>query len=299
MADDNASLLDLGRPQDAPGAPQGDASTPPATGGQGDAFDAPRPPPGGPPPGSTPPPPAAPAARPEFIEEKFWDPATGQPRVKELAQSYRELQKQFSRGEHKPPANPAGYRLEAPPEAAHLVGSQGGEDPVSGWFREFAHKEGWSQDQAQRVYSGYLGMLSQAVGPPVDPRAELQKLGPNGQGLVESLYMKGRQWVEHGVLSEDDFEEYKLMAGTAAGIKVMHKILAHMGDQPIPNLPYMGEQTVTPQDLDALYHERVKDGPYAGKRRYEIDASFRAKIDAMYERLYGTEPQGRPAVFGG
>jgi len=298
MADDNAnaSLLDLGKTADGAGAPPGDSGTPPAPGGQGDAFAAPRSPPGGPPPPSSPPPPAA---RPDFIEDKFWDPATGQPRVRELAQSYRELQKQFSRGEHKPPADPHGYRLTPPPEAAHLASPEGEGDPMSDWFRSYAHQEGWSQDQAQKFYTGYLGMLAKAVGEPVNPQTELKKLGPQGQSLVESLYRKGRQWVEHGVLSEDDFEEYKIMAGTAAGIKVMHKILAHMGEQPIPNLPYLGEQSMTPADLDALYHEKVKDGPYAGKRRYEIDPGFRAKVDAQFERLYGNEPAGRPMIFGG
>ena len=40
--------------------------------------------------------------KPEYIEDKFWDPEKGV-KTEELSHSYSELQKQFSMGKHKAP----------------------------------------------------------------------------------------------------------------------------------------------------------------------------------------------------
>ena len=40
--------------------------------------------------------------KPEFLEDKFWDPKEGV-KVEDLNNSYQELQKQFSMGKHKAP----------------------------------------------------------------------------------------------------------------------------------------------------------------------------------------------------
>ncbi|MCA0451215.1 MAG: hypothetical protein LCH62_15835 [Proteobacteria bacterium] len=134
----------------------------------------PNPPPNPPPAGGSgnPPPP-----RPEHIPEKFWDATAGAPRVDDLAKSYTNLESAFRKGKESyeaerlkgRPEKPDGYAVALPkegpiaealskaklqivdkapdtPEAGVNYFVLDPKDPLLGFWREHAHKNGLSQD---------------------------------------------------------------------------------------------------------------------------------------------------------
>ena len=63
---------------------------------------------------------------------------------------------------------------------------------------------------------------------------ELKKLGPNADATIKSMTDWANGLVRKGVWGEDDFEEFKIMGGTAQGMKALQKIRSYYGDQTVP-----------------------------------------------------------------
>ena len=58
----------------------------------------------------------------------------------------------------------------------------------------------------------------------MDIKAEKAALGPNADAVIKSMVTWGNGLVQKGIWSADDYEEFKIWGGTAAGIKARHEI---------------------------------------------------------------------------
>ena len=175
-----------------------------------------------PPPASTPPaaaatqtPPAA-TSRPEFIPEKFWDTATGAPRVEDLAKSYTALESKLGKArddaiaEHEAnrlksrPAKPEDYAVAfaegmLPADIVVLREKPGDDfqaeagkayfllderDPLLTTFRKTAHQVGMAPEQFNGLVAEFVRHAATRI--PTEAQrtaqvqAELARIGPDG-----------------------------------------------------------------------------------------------------------------------
>jgi hypothetical protein len=238
--------------------------------------------------------PAAPGARPEFVPEQFWDPATNQPRIEAMAKSWRDLRAKVSQGIGTTPENPDSYafpKIEGLTE--ELVKP---DDPLWKQVRESAHKAGVTQQQLEAIISPYIqdalqrGKQQPAASPEEDAAArqaaraaELGKLGPNGDLMVRDIkgWITGLQ--SRGGLT--DAEAQALMtAGNADGIRALAKLRALAGEKPIPLDSLAGADMTTAEARALMIQGNIE------KRAGQ--ASGEEKISRALRALEGLEKRG-------
>jgi hypothetical protein len=209
--------------------------------------------------------------RPEWLPENFFDPKKG-PKYEDLAKSYAELRTKFSQGKHKAPEG-GNYDIA-------LFKDKGikEDDGVLGAYKGWAAKHGISQDAFSDLAGTILGMAGdnaqQAVRSIEDER---KALGPNADAVVRGMADWARGLVRKGVWGKDDFEEFKVFAGTANGLKAAMK-LREAYEGRIPDMTVAAtEGEVTEAELQNM----------VGDPRYEKDAAYRAKVEKAFERFYG------------
>lgn len=238
--------------------------------------------------------PAAPGARPEFVPEQFWDPATNQPRLEAMAKSWRDLRAKVSQGIGNAPENPDSYafpKIEGMTE--ELVKA---DDPLWKQVRESAHKAGVTQQQLEAIISPYVQDMLQrqnqqpAASPEEDAAArqaaraaELGKLGPNGDLMVRDIkgWITGLQ--SRGSLTDAEAQAL-MIAGNADGIRALAKLRALAGEKPIP-LDSLAGADMTVADARALMIQGMAE-KNAGK------ASGQEKIDRARRSLEALEKRG-------
>ena len=237
--------------------------------------------------------------RPDFIPEKFWDPESHQPRLEELAKSQRDFETKYRNREGTKVEDPGDYEYSVPEGSEHLLiaGEDGEEDPLITGYRDFAHKSGMSAEMFQASIEWYLKSGSE-LAPQMDPAAEVEAMGPQGQAKVNMLSAKTRQLVDSGVLTDEEQATFIDMWNDAASATVMHKILSSMGEQSIPNFE-SDSSKVSDIELDSMYQETYEDGPYKGQRKYAVDSNFKAKVDKLYAKRYGNDPGRTSVPIGG
>lgn len=210
-----------------------------------------------------------PLERPDFWPEKFWKKDSNEPDLEGLSKSYSELEKQFRAGKHKPPAD-GKYSTEA------LKGIPE-DDPVAQAYVGWAAKYGISQQAfdelaAQVVQMG--GDMEQEA--QMSIQREREALGPNADAIIKNTATWARGLVQKGVLSGEDLEEFKIMAGTARGIRVINKLRETFeGRVPVQMAPV--EDALSKEELDSM----------VGDPRYKTDPGYRAKVEKMFEKMYG------------
>ncbi len=105
----------------------------------------------------------------------------------------------------------------------------------------------------------------------VDPAAEMKQLGPKGGAIVNGMVDWARGLVNKGVWSKDDFDEFKIMGGTARGITALMKVReAYEGRVPIESAQLEGAPSQ--EELYAM----------VGDPRYKTDAAYRQKVERMF-----------------
>jgi len=109
----------------------------------------------------------------------------------------------------------------------------------------------------------------------IDPAEELKALGPNGKAMVDGMVNWARGLVNKGVWSPDDFEEFKIMGGTARGIRALMKVReSYEGRIPIESAPLPGAAS-----KDELY-QMVQDP------KYKTDPAYRQKVEKMFQATF-------------
>ena len=203
----------------------------------------------------------APKTKPDYLPDNFWDAEKGEAKHEALAKSWTDLRKTISQGKHKAPED-GQYDtsvLAAGVDAAPLT--------------EYAKKWGLSQAAFEELASQTKQLADQAAGPAIDPAAEMKQLGPNANAILEGMVNWGRGLVNKGVWSADDFEEFKIMGGTARGINALMKIReAYEGRVPVDSIQMEGAPSK--EELYAMVNDP----------KYKTDAAYRQKVERMFQQ---------------
>jgi hypothetical protein len=203
----------------------------------------------------------APKTKPEYLPENFWNNEKGEPDLEAMSKSWSDLRKQISQGKHKAPAD-GKYDLKA-------LGDKPEENPLTETLLAMAKEEGLSQAAFDKIAEK---VAMQAM-PEIDTQAELKALGPNAQAIVNGMVDWARGLVSKGVWGADDFEEFKVMGGTAKGLRALMKIReAYEGRVPIESSPQEGAPSK--EELYAM----------VGDPKYKTDPAFRQKVERMFQQ---------------
>lgn len=194
------------------------------------------------------------------------------------------LRQKLSKGGAKPPEKPEDYKLAAP-EGVEIDLQTEGNQAVQAMFAGVAHKHGLDPDLANGLFGDLLQGIVTLPGmdepaPPPDLTQEWQQLGGKDKGmkLAQGVLGWGRSLVSQGVLSKDDMDEFRIMGGTAKGLKILSRLRDLSGEKPIPiEMDPGGDSLPSRQDLRAMQADP----------RYETDVAYRQKVDREYERVFG------------
>jgi hypothetical protein len=215
---------------------------------------------------------AEPVVRPDWYPEKFWSEEEG-PDLENLVKSYNELQKKFSQGKHKSP--------ESYDEAVFRDAGIAEDDALLSSYRDWAKQNGISQAAFEDLAGKFIEMAgTEAQQAKVSYEAEFKKLGPNADATIKSMTDWAQGLVRKGVWGQTDFEEFKIMGGTADGLRALQKIRSYYGDQSVPIDVAPTSEGPSREELMAM----------VGKPEYISDPSYRAKVEKMFERMYGNDP---------
>ena len=210
-----------------------------------------------------------PVDRPDWWPENFWNKDKQEPDMEGMAKSWKDLRKMVSKGTHK-----------APPEGKYDVSAFGENAeqlefvPI---FKNWALENNVSQAAFDDIAGKLRGMAESAIGvPDIDIQAERRALGQNADAVINGMVNWARGLVNKGVWSSEDFEEFKIMGGTARGIKALSKIReAYEGRIPTESMPIEGQ----PTDLELQ--------SMVGDPKYETDPSYRQKVERLFQKRYG------------
>lgn len=209
--------------------------------------------------------PGTPKVKPEYLPDNFWDQEKGEANYEAMAKSWADLRKMVAQGKHKAPD---GGKYDTSALQTKDIES----DPVAKTYVSWAQKWGISQAAFDELASGFYEQAQALQPPPIDPAAELKQLGPNGQAVVNGMVDWARGLVNKGVWGPDDFEEFKVMGGTAKGLRALMKVReAYEGRVPIESMPTEGAPSK--EELYAM----VADP------KYKTDAAYRQKVERMFQ----------------
>jgi len=210
-------------------------------------------------------------SKPEWYPDKFWNDDEG-PDLENLVKSYNELQKKFSQGKHKAP--------EQYDDSLFTDANVPSDDPLLATYRDWAKDNGISQSAFDELANSFIAMAQQEnEQAEISYQDELAKLGPNADATIKSMTDWAQGLVRKGVWSEGDFEEFKIMGGTAQGLKALQKVRSYYGDRPIPVDMTPVDGAPSKEELNAM----------VGKPEYLTDPAYRAKVERMFEQVYGTQ----------
>jgi hypothetical protein len=208
--------------------------------------------------------------KPDYLPDNFWK--DGKADIPALAKSYTELRTQFAQGKHKAPKD-GKYDLKA-------LGEIPADDPGVKMYTAWAKTHGLSQQAFDDLASQFIELGKSLAPETVDPKAyqaeEMKKLGQHAQALTKGFADWGRGLISKGLLSKDDWDEWKMLGGSAAGVKIMLK-LRELIEGPLPlELGEAGEGLPSRDELFAM----------VGKPEYQTDPAYRAKVEKMFQRAF-------------
>ena len=109
-----------------------------------------------------------------------------------------------------------------------------------------------------------------------DAAAEKKALGPNADTIIKGMTEWGAGLVNKGIWGKDDFEEFKVMGGTANGIKALMKLReSYEGRIPTQSSPVDGAPS-----KDELF-------AMVGDPKYQSDPAYRQKVERMFNQTFG------------
>ena len=232
--------------------------------------------------------------RPEWLPEQFWDAQKGA-QWEKLAQSHQDLRRQLGKGDHKPPASAEAYALPKPAEGQKTFDVPA-DDPALSAFRAAAHKMGLSQGQFEGLVGPVLSVLAEVAGETAADtpearqaafQAEIQKLGKAGASQIKAIKTWGEGLREKGVFSPAEWDEFRLAAGTADGVRMLSKLREMSGERAIPiDVTDMGNSDGSLSD----YYAMTKHPEYL------TSAEMQKKARLLLERL---DKEGRIPKTGG
>jgi len=209
--------------------------------------------------------------RPDWWPENFWKKDSSEPDLEGIAKSWMDLRKQISQGKHK-----------APPEGKYDLSAFGDDaenKPMVPVFKKWAAENGVSQTAFDSLASDLTAMAAEAVASQqqqFDPAAEKKSLGPNADAVINGMVSWARGLVNKGIWSSEDFDEFKVMGGTAKGIKALMKLRETYEGNSIPTESMPIEGMPTDQELQQM----------VGDPKYKSDAAYRQKVEKLFNARY-------------
>jgi hypothetical protein len=207
--------------------------------------------------------------RPDWFPKNFWKEDESMPDIEAMAKSWSDLRKQISQGKHKAPED-GNYDTSA-------FGEIPEDDPVRSHVMTWAKEYGVSQAALDDLVGQVVEMnMANAQTAQVNLDQEKKALGPNADARIQSVVKWAGSLVQKGVWGEDDFEEFKVMGGTAKGIAALEKLRAsYEGRVPVETTPVEGAPS-----KEELY-QMVADP------RYNTDPSYRQKVERAFAQNFG------------
>jgi hypothetical protein len=204
--------------------------------------------------------------KPDWWPDNFWK--EGKKDEEGLAKSWKDLRKMVSQGKHKAPAD-GKYDLK-------VFGENPDNLPMVPVFTKWAADNGVSQAAFDQFAGDVVKMAGElSTGPTIDPVAEKKALGPNADAVINGMVNWARGLVNKGVWNGDDFEEFKVMGGTAKGLKALMKVReSYEGRIPIESQPIEGAPT------DVELQQMV------GDPKYQSDPAYRQKVERLFAQRY-------------
>lgn len=211
-----------------------------------------------------------PLERPDWWPENFWKKDNSEPDLEGIAKSWMDLRKQISQGKHKPP--------EDGKYDTSVFGDIPEDDPVR------SHVVGWAKEYgiSQAAFDKLVGDVVSMGG---DQQVQMQRtiaqekaaLGPNADAIINGMTDWARGLVRKGIWGKDDFEEFKVMGGTAKGILALSKLRETY------------EGTRIPKESVPIEGAPSKDELYAmvGDPKYQTDPAYRAKVEKLFLQNFG------------
>jgi hypothetical protein len=212
----------------------------------------------------------SPLERPDWWPENFWKKDDSEPDLEAIAKSWTDLRKQISQGKHKAPAD-GNYDLAAFKDIP-------AEDPVRNhvlsWAKEYGVSQGALDSLVSKVVEmGFEAQTSQSI----NLEQEKKSLGPNADARINGMVKWASGLVNKGIWGKDDFEEFKVMGGTAKGIAALEKLRAsYEGRVPTDSAPVSGAPS-----KDELY-------AMVGDPKYKTDPAYRSKVERMFQASFGS-----------
>lgn len=210
-----------------------------------------------------------PLERPDWWPENFWKKEESAPDLEAIAKSWSDLRKQISQGKHKPPTD-GKYDTAA-------FGDTPEDDPVRNHVLGWAKEYGISQAAFDKLVgdvvamNGERGQLTQRT-----IEQERSALGPNADAVIKGMVDWASGLVRKGVWGKDDFEEFKVMGGTAQGIKALAKLRETYEGTRIPTSSMPVEGAPSKDELYAM----VADP------KYKSDPAFRSKVERLFAQNF-------------
>lgn len=232
--------------------------------------------------------PGEPAERPEYVPEKFWDAEKGEPRLEAMSKAFSDMEKQFRKGDHKAPEKPEGYKVALDDDQKTLLFGDKDADPHQDPLFQKLTVWGVKAGISQAHFNELLGMYAEATGEEagkfqIDVTAERQKLGKNVDLILENQNQFFQQLFKTGVIGEAELKEAGILSETAAGVKLIQALRAHLGGE--KSIPVDGPAT-EPEGMPS----KEELGRMQADPKYGTDATYTAKVDKLYEQKYGTAP---------
>jgi hypothetical protein len=208
----------------------------------------------------------SPLERPEWWPENFWK--NEEPDLEAIAKSWTDLRKQISQGKHKAPED-GKYDLSS-------FGNTPEDDPVRQHVVNWAKENGISQGALDTLVGQVVDMNQNAAQAyQVNLAEEKKQLGPNADARINGMVKWASGLVNKGVWGKDDFEEFKVMGGTAKGLAALEKVRAsYEGRIPVETSSVEGAPS-----KDELYQ-------MVGDPKYQSDPVYRAKVERAFAQNF-------------
>lgn len=230
-------------------------------------------------------------AKPEYVQDKFWDADRKEVNLENLASSYNALEKKLgSRTEdlskqirqdielERLKNAPEAYKVNLPELPENVDVSVSDDMEIVQWWKETAKKNGLSQDQFDE---GVNMFINNAISALPDINAEMQNLGDNARERIEAAEL----WSKKN-LSPDAYNTFSSIAATASGVKAIEEIMKLTKDSPIPTTPTQVSVTPDLQDLKSM----MNDPRYFDSN--QRDPSYVKRVTELYEKAYNKARQG-------
>jgi hypothetical protein len=220
-------------------------------------------------------------SRPEWLPEKFW--VEGKPAYDKLAQSYGELEKMRGTLREKLVEELSAERLAARPEAPNayklpehekLDQEQLEASGVVQWWRQFAHEQGYNQEQFETAISTYAELQVKEI--EEGYQREFQKLGESATARIEAVQL----WAGN-YFNEEEQSAISAACTTAAGVAAMEKVMSALkGSGIVDNSVFEKKPEVTRADVEKMMQDRRYWHPA------DRDPAFVRQVEEFFSKSY-------------